>query len=91
MRRVLWKASARAQFRALLDYISDRDQAVADRLKTSFEERIDRLGEWPAVGRPGRVADTREFILHPNYIVIYQVTPDRVIVLRVVHARQRYP
>lgn len=91
MRHVLWKASALAQFRALLDYISDRDQTVADRLKASFQERIERLGEWPEIGRPGRLADTREFVLHPNYIVVYQVQPKRVIVLRVLHARQRYP
>lgn len=91
MRPVLWRASARAQFRELLDYISDRNPAAADRLEASFAERIEQLGGWPAIGRPGRVAGTRELVLHPNYIAIYRVETDRVIVLRVLHARQRYP
>lgn len=91
MRPVLWRASARAQFRALLDYISDRNPAAADRLEASFAERIERLGEWPGIGRPGRVAGTREFVLHPNYIAVYSVEPGRIVILRVLHARQQYP
>ena len=91
MRVVRWKASARAQFNALLDYIDDRDEVAADRLAVAFEERISRLADWPGIGRPGRVNNTREFILHPNYLVVYQVAGDEVIILRVLHARQRYP
>jgi toxin ParE1/3/4 len=88
---VRWRVSARAQFRSLLDYISDRNEAAADRLEASFEERIARLGEAPAIGRPGRVKDTREFILHPNYIAIYQVSDTEVTIIRVLHTSRRYP
>jgi toxin ParE1/3/4 len=91
MRVVRWRASARAQLRSLLDYISDRNEAAADRLEASFEERIARLGESPAIGRPGRIKDTREFILHPNYIAIYQVTDTEVTIIRVLHTSRRYP
>jgi toxin ParE1/3/4 len=91
MRAVIWKRSAQAQFRSLLDYVSDHDEAAADRLKADFEERIARLAEWPGMGRLGRVPGTREFVLHPNYIAIYEVVGDRVIMLRILHARRRYP
>jgi toxin ParE1/3/4 len=38
----------------------------------------------------GRVRNTREMAVHPNYLVVYRVT-DRIIVLNVLHARRRYP
>ncbi|WP_279629498.1 type II toxin-antitoxin system RelE/ParE family toxin [Blastomonas natatoria] len=34
---------------------------------------------------------TREAIVHPNYIIIYRVTDDAVIMAAVMHARQQYP
>ncbi|HEY0622208.1 type II toxin-antitoxin system mRNA interferase toxin, RelE/StbE family [Sphingomonas sp.] len=40
---------------------------------------------------PGRLADTRELIVHPNYILVYRVFEDRVRILRLLHARQLYP
>lgn len=91
MRAVRWKLSARAQFRRLLDYIDDRNPVAAEQFEADFEERIARLAERPGIGRPGRTVGTREFILHPNYIAVYQVRGDEVFILRVFHARQRYP
>ena len=91
MRAVRWRSNARDQFRSLMDYISDRDEAAADRLEADFSKRIDKLAEWPGIGRPGRVQGTREFVLHPNYIAVYAVRGDDVIILRVLHARQQYP
>jgi toxin ParE1/3/4 len=41
--------------------------------------------------RAGRVAGTREAVLHPNYILVYRVATDTIEVVRVLHARQRYP
>jgi plasmid stabilization system protein ParE len=38
----------------------------------------------------GRVLNTREIIVHPNYLVIYRLT-DRIEILSVLHARQQYP
>ena len=34
---------------------------------------------------------TREIVVRPNYVVIYQVTHDAVEVLRVLHAAQEWP
>lgn len=49
------------------------------------------LLEHPGMGRPGRVADTRELVAHKNYLLIYDVTPDAVRILRVLHAARRWP
>jgi len=41
--------------------------------------------------RLGRVPGTREHVVHPNYIVVYQVGDDVIDILRVLHSRQQYP
>jgi len=39
----------------------------------------------------GRISGTREYIVHPNYILVYKVGDDAIKILRVIHARREYP
>ena len=64
--------------------------AAADRLEALIQHTADRLPDHPYVHRLGRVAGTREAIVHPNYILVYRVDID-IEVLAVLHARQQYP
>jgi addiction module RelE/StbE family toxin len=57
----------------------------------SVAKNAEHLLEHPALGRIGRVKGTRELVLHPNYILIYDVAGDSVRVLRVVHAARQWP
>lgn len=41
--------------------------------------------------RPGRIIGTREAVVHPNYILVYEVGIDAVEVMSVVHSRRQYP
>lgn len=91
MRKLNWEDDARAQFAVIIEYISVHNPNAAERLSNMFDEALDRVCQFPHIGRPGRVAGTRELIVHPNYLAIYQVTPDAIDVLRVLHARQLYP
>ncbi|QLQ12870.1 MAG: type II toxin-antitoxin system RelE/ParE family toxin [Brevundimonas sp.] len=43
------------------------------------------------IHRDGREPNTREAVVHPNYILIYRIELNAVRVLRVIHATQRYP
>ncbi|WP_350297165.1 type II toxin-antitoxin system RelE/ParE family toxin [Limnohabitans sp. Rim8] len=54
-------------------------------------QSVESLPLMPYLFRPGRVAGTREQVVHPNYIVVYQVGNDVIDILRVLHSRQEYP
>ena len=49
------------------------------------------LSVQPLLGRPGRVTGTREFVVSPRYILVYEVTADTLIVLAVLHTSRQWP
>jgi toxin ParE1/3/4 len=49
-----------------------------------------RIAKHPYLYRPGRVAGTREAVIHPNYLLVYRVT-ETIEILAILHARQQYP
>ena len=86
-----WKATAIADLLAILDYIADDNPDAAQALKDEIEEKTAHLRDMPTLYRAGRVKGTREMVVHPNYIVVYAHTSDRVTLLRVLHAAQQWP
>ena len=50
-----------------------------------------RLPERPRIYRRGRVEGTREMVVLPNYLVVYAEDPERVRILRVLHAARQWP
>lgn len=91
MLRLVWRADALGDLHRIIEYIADRNILAADRLQHAIERAAEALPTHPYMHRPGRVAGTREVVVHPNYILIYRVGTDRIDVLAVVHARQQYP
>jgi addiction module RelE/StbE family toxin len=89
--KLLWTGVARADRRAIRDYIAADNPRAALVLDELITERASRLPQHPSLGRPGRVAGTRELVIHPNYILIYDVTTECLRILRVLHAAQRWP
>ena len=87
---VEWRPRARRQLKEIYEYIEERDPGAAESLVGLIREAVVTLAENPHIYRRGRVPNTREMVVHPNYLVIYRVT-DRVTVLDVLHARLRYP
>lgn len=91
MSHVVWREKAREEARKIVDYISDRNPAAALRTAQLFEHFAERLADHPYMHRPGRVPDTREAIISPNYLLIYRIGTDAIEVLNVKHTRQQYP
>lgn len=88
---VEWKISATWDLLEIVDYIAQENTRAAESMKNLISEAAERLGEMPYSNRGGRVAGAREKIVHPNYIIVYRVSIDRVEILNIVHSRKNYP
>lgn len=88
--RVEWRPEARSDLLQIFDYIGDRNLVAALELNQAIETATSALPEHPYLYRCGRLPDTREIVVHPNYLVVYRVT-DQIQILSVLHARQEYP
>ncbi len=91
MRVLEWRAAARADLLAIVDYISDDNPEAAQQLKDDIEAKVAKLPEHPKLYRPGRVAGTREMVVRRNYVVVYAEDARAVSILRVLHAAQQWP
>ena len=89
--RLVWRASALDDLETIISYIAERNAVAAERLQSLIEACAEGLPERPFLYRPGRVKGTREAVVHPNYILIYEVGEETVEVIAVVHSRQQYP
>jgi addiction module RelE/StbE family toxin len=86
---------SRRYFRRLEDIrerIASDNPAAAQRMVERIRVAVERLTGFPASGRPGRVADTRELIISGTpYIVPYRVNGDVVQIITLLHSAQRWP
>ena len=91
MQTVRWSDEATTDLVEIIDFIEQRNAAAAQVLHAAIIQSAENLPLMPYLFRPGRVAGTREHVVHPNYIVVYQVGDEAVDILRVLHSRQQYP
>ena len=88
---LVWARLASADRIEIREYIAKDNPAAALALDGLISEQANRLVDHPGLGRPGRVAGIRELVVQQNYILIYDTAPDRVRVLRVLHAARQWP
>ena len=85
-----WTPEAIQDREAIYNYIESDNPGAALALDALFEQKAARLTDQPRIGRPGRVVGTRELAVHPNYILVYDLSGDPVRVLRVLHAARQW-
>ncbi len=74
-----------------MDFIASDKPLAALALDEALEEHAERALANPLLYKPGRVDDTREIVVHPNYIMVYRVEEHQVTIPRVMHAAQKWP
>jgi toxin ParE1/3/4 len=91
-RRLLWTRPARRDLQAIWSYICRHDEAAARDMIGRIHQACGALEALPDIGRPGRVAGTRELIVSGTpYIVPYRVRDDAVEILAVFHGSRKWP
>jgi toxin ParE1/3/4 len=88
---LFWTFEAIEDRENIYEYIEADNPLAALDLDALFEAKAAMLVEHPHLGRPGREVGTFELVVHPNYLIIYDIAGDLVRVLNVVHARRQWP
>ena len=91
MKHLLWSAKARQRREEIFEYIAADNPAAALWLDEQFSQAAKRIMEFPQIGRKGRALGTREMIVYGNYILVYELLADKIVILTVHHAAQKYP
>lgn len=91
-----WRAAARADLLAIIDYISDDNPQAAQDLKDEIEAKVAALPANPKkYALSKRAAGYRQLTVRSNYLVFYRLlseeTPLAIEVAAVVHARRQWP
>lgn len=89
---IKWLRKAIANLEAEFRYIAEDDPQAAERFVNEVWRLTQLLKEQPAMGREGRVPETRELILHNYpYIIPYRVRNNTIQILRMFHTHRKLP
>jgi toxin ParE1/3/4 len=89
---IVWSPRAIEHLAHLREYIARDNPNAANRIASALLEAVERLAQLPDLGRPGRVAGTRELVVPGTpYIIPYRLRGDRLEVVGVFHDKQKWP
>ncbi len=88
---IQWTKGAKLNLRQFEEYIAQDNPQAAINTVLKIIKSVEALADHPAVGRMGRIFDTRELIISGTlYIVPYRVKVDHIEILRVLHSAMRW-
>jgi len=90
--KVIWTQPARNDFIQTLDFIRSKNPVAARQVAEVIENACRRIGDFPGIGKPGKLEETREFsIFSIPYNIIYRVHRNTVEILGLLHHKQQWP
>lgn len=90
--QVKWLHKALANLEDEAAYIAQDNPAAAARFIETVFTTVAQLTDYPALGRQGRVAGTRELVISDfPYVVPYRVRGQNVEILRIFHTARMPP
>lgn len=90
--KIKWHRLARQDLRQVRAYIARDNPKAAAKVAQHIRTAIERLPDNPALGRPGRVIDTRELVVTGTpYLVPYTVADHEIVILLILHGAQQWP
>ena len=93
MMTLVWTPAALDDLASLRAFIAEQDPAAAQRIALRTIHAVEtQLLQSPEMGRPGRVAGTRELVItRTPFIVPYRLRGQAIQILRVYHGARRWP
>jgi toxin ParE1/3/4 len=89
---IRWLPQAQSNRLEQLEYIAQDNPLAAINQDEEIERQINMLLAHPQMGRPGRVAGTRELVISSTpFVVIYRLQEQSIEVLRLLHSAQQWP
>jgi toxin ParE1/3/4 len=90
--KIRFSAEADHDLDAIKSYIAKDNFAAAERTVIRILQSILYLQDYPRLGRPGIVPDTRELgILGLPYKAVYRIEGDTIMIVTIVHMSRIYP
>ena len=89
---IRWLPQAQSNRLEQLEFIAQDNPLAAINQDEEIERQINMLLAHPKMGRPGRVAGTRELVISSTpFVVIYRLQGQGIEVLRLLHSAQQWP
>ena len=86
MKNLVIAAPAAHDLEGIVDYIALDNPTAAEGVYRGIVEAVQRLPQFPALGRPGRHPETRELSVSGlPYLIVYEVSAETVTILAVFH------
>jgi addiction module RelE/StbE family toxin len=89
--RLRWSRRALADLDRIARHIAADKPLAAIEFVAAVRTSVERLDAFPLLGRAGALDDTRELVVHRNYLVTYRVRGGEVQVLQVWHVARNRP
>ncbi|WP_249740679.1 type II toxin-antitoxin system RelE/ParE family toxin [Agrobacterium rubi] len=90
--RLTWSAFALSDRDAIFTFIESENPAAAVLVDERLVVAVRRLIDFPASGRLGRIAGTRELVISGTpYVAAYAVSGTTIRILRILHGAQEWP
>lgn len=96
MKLIAWSGAARKDLEEVFSFYLLRNPSVAARIHDSIIDEVNRLGEWPEIGRHEEFIDIKNYkypfrsLITSNglYKIIYFTTEKEVVIARIWSCRQ---
>jgi toxin ParE1/3/4 len=90
--KIEWLPVAERNRDQQLDYLAERNPGAAVKMGDAIDFAVGQLADHPHLGRAGRVRGSRELVVSGTpYIVAYRIEADAVVILRLLHGKQKWP
>jgi len=90
--KISWTSQAADDLQSAYEYVSAESPDAAERLLEQVFSAIEILGQFPRLGREGRVLGTREFaITSTTFIVVYRLRHHQLELLSILHGARKWP